>query len=338
MNVRANPSVLHAPEPVTSPLPDFLSSYLQTRARRTAFLHFERAQFDDPLATKLMGHPYLPEGENWPHCRKCGRPMHHLFQFNFERSGLPALQGANLLTFFYCLGCSPNNHLDPGWQTILRTDLLSSSRRYPIPPFPDQSQQPGPILLLDEGPVIGRVRFGADLPSGYSDKEMRDKLGFSELTFLDAETARIGADRAAKVTLVEKSTGVSTETTMYLTPGTVLDRSTLHWFEPTHEVQNIDIRYLKPREDHLDQYLEYLQALRGNPGWHVVSKLGGWLDCEQDPRFDRCVCGSRLEHIATIKTGNGTPLVVLGEGALYLAACPASDCPYGELFWWVDWT
>ena len=89
----------------------------------------------------------------------------------------------------------------------------------------------------------------------------------------------------------------------------------------------------------MDRYMAYLEDLRNIPGWHVRSKIGGWLECEQDPQYTRCRCGADLVHIATIKTDNYTPWVVGDIGAIYLAGCPDPGCGDGQdVYWWADWT
>lgn len=94
------------------------------------------------------------------------------------------------------------------------------------------------------------------------------------------------------------------------------------------------------REDYSEPYRQLLMKFRDGSRWYgpVVSKAGGWLDTQQEPSFTQCPCGWPLQHVATIRTLNGTTFVVGDMGALYLTTCADPTCDAGRLIWWLDHT
>lgn len=334
--IRLNLPLLRHPAAVSRSFPQEFAPLLQ-RARTAAFLEFTPAEADeDPLVTKLAGQPYLPVGEPWPTCDHCGRPMHHLFQINFAEAGFPALTGVTLLTFFYCIGCSPEDYTQPGWTIRLRKDVDAPAAHHLLPAVPPQVAQLLPIVLRENRPQTATTRIGPDLPNEY-DPEVRRVVGQIEADSPFAYAAPFGVTHYFRAR-VRMEAEEAVELTV---PMTYAPADPEEWARQTfadYQVEHVEIHpVLRPRNpDPWHEYQHYLDELDGSKD-RPVSKIGGWLHEIQDPRFSRCECGQPLEHIVTIRTNNDTPYVIGDVGAIYLTGCPSPDCQHGGLHWWVGW-
>jgi uncharacterized protein YwqG len=58
-----------------------------------------------PLDSHLAGPPFWPDGEPWPVCGQCDRPLAFIGQVRLDGEGSPRIGDAELLTFHYCLEC-----------------------------------------------------------------------------------------------------------------------------------------------------------------------------------------------------------------------------------------
>lgn len=271
-----NPKLTPCPEKISDPSPALLEGapftakeeqYLAGRMLKAVYLDFAPGA-ERLLATKLGGAPFLPAAETYPSCPACGRPMHCLFQANFQEAGYRLVPGCDLLVFYFCFHCNPLNHEEPGWEirTYREPEKLEPLAVQP-PPLPDQQEVRGFIVPVTGACLTAAYRPGFDLPQRF-----------------DAGVAK----QVARNHLARQ------------------------------------------------RYTDYLQELRGGL---AASKIGGWLECEQNPLYTACACGAELAHIVTISTGNCTPWVVGDIGSLYLAGCPAPGCREGSsVCWWVDWS
>lgn len=65
------------------------------------------AEYGDggPLASKYAGVPYLAEGESWPLCASCHRPLEFFLQLNLAELPMEVqtMYGTGLLQLFYCM-------------------------------------------------------------------------------------------------------------------------------------------------------------------------------------------------------------------------------------------
>lgn len=306
-----------------------LDRYLGDRALRAAILQPHRIQaVDDPRGSKLTGMPYLPAGEGWPGCEQCGRPLHHLFQINFNEIGFPALEGIALLSLFYCIGCSPEDSSMPGYRVLLRSDLTADPQSCPLPAIPPQAEQPLPVILLDNRAKPLTARFGPDLPSPF-DEGLRGVLDSLEVLPGTPLPPPGGPERFLRLRI--RKDGEEHELNLQMAPGSEFD---LEAWSQHVEVLAWEITAITPRPDYPGLYQQYLQRLY-QAGELARSKIGGWVHGAQEPRFTHCSCGEPLVHLVTIMTGGEISFVVGDVGGLYLAACPR--CSDGQLYWWTDY-
>lgn len=85
-------------------------------------------------ATKIGGLPYLLASDRWPLCQSCRRPLGFVFQINFGDipPGDFRIGSWNLLSFYYCLRCAPQDSRAPGGhyvalREIRRGDVLENA-------------------------------------------------------------------------------------------------------------------------------------------------------------------------------------------------------------------
>ncbi len=341
VNVRLNTATLRTPAVVRPRIRAALDRHLTERARLAVYLTFRPDPSDDPRATKLTGVPYMRKGEAWPVCDRCGRPLHHLFQVNFATAGLPALEGVDLLTFFYCIGCSPEDHTEPGWTVWLRPSTDQPAIRPELSPVPPQADQPLPIILLSSAPQTATVRPGPDLPAPF-DPALRELMASLTGDRRWADALEYGCTRYARIGLVSRETGEQSELILPMTPApSPFEQSPPPPdLFPNHHLLYLEIHPIpqprRPMKDPWRGYDAYMRRLHNAE--HPISKIGGWVYGTQDPRYTHCACGEPLEHILTIGTTNETPFVVGDLGGIYLAGCPSPTCTQNHLVWWVDWS
>lgn len=57
----------------------------------------------EPRASRIGGRPYMAEGENWPNCGACEKPLSHMLQYDLEALAHTSLDhGTGLIRMFYC--------------------------------------------------------------------------------------------------------------------------------------------------------------------------------------------------------------------------------------------
>gem|GEM_PF-3786169 len=339
-SIHPNHELLHRRAEIRPRLAAPLNRYLKERARTAAYLTFQPDPTDDPLATKLAGAPYIVEGELWPVCDRCGDPLHHLFQVNFAALGFPAIEGAGLLTFFYCIGCSPEDHTQPGWTVWLRESTTRAAVRLAPPPVPLQAEQPLPIILLTNQAHAAAVRIGPDLPAPF-DPELRAFMGSLTGDSRLADALDYGCTRYARIGIRSRETGEESELVIPMTPKpSPFDQEPPPPdLFPHHELLYLEVRPIpepavKNPWGQYDRYMRELHQGEERP----LSKVGGWCNGTQEPRFTHCGCGEPLDFILQIGTTNHTPFVVGDLGGIYLAGCRAPGCSEKRLTWWVDWS
>lgn len=109
--------------------------------RRPAWRPVAQQRAADPPASKYGGLPWLVEGDSWPVCRACGRPMHFFFQLNLHQAPaeLREQYGQELIQFFYCRrgDCPQEGKLPPDRASLVKPVSLA---------------QPGRLAFAHEGP------------------------------------------------------------------------------------------------------------------------------------------------------------------------------------------
>lgn len=315
------------PVPVPDSLPAGLIGYLADKGRQAVFLDFVRAEATDPRATQLGGLPYIPQGEGWPSCPGCGRPLHHLFQLNFQQAGLPVMGEVALLAFFYCVDCAPVESEAQGWRVIARTDLTAPPAHLSPPAVPPQEAQSGLVVMLGGPGRPAVLRTGGDLPGSFYQELQPLFVGEP----LPPEEAKY--DRVITGKLLSPETGEQSDLWIPCTPGT--DPTEIIAMLSERAVGELQIQPFIPRRDYTDAYRKFVDHLRGATFGPVISKIGGWLECCQEPWEIRCRCGAKKVHVATISAAPERIFAIGDSGALYLVACP--QCDDGEIGWWVDY-
>lgn len=95
------------------PIPDALRPYL-----RTAWFPRTEDGLAPPDASSFSGLAWIPEGEAWPVCPTCGKPMQLFVQLNPADLPEPVRErvGEGLIQFFYCTTLEPMCDIDlEGW-------------------------------------------------------------------------------------------------------------------------------------------------------------------------------------------------------------------------------
>ncbi len=79
------------------------------RVRRTTWMPTVRNGDGGPHASKFSGNPWLLQGEAWPKCDNCGKPMPLFLQLNLDTlpEELNKMYGSGLLQLFYCTNADP---------------------------------------------------------------------------------------------------------------------------------------------------------------------------------------------------------------------------------------
>jgi uncharacterized protein YwqG len=79
------------------------------RVRRTTWIPTVRQGDSAPHASKFAGTPWLAQGEAWPECDNCGKPMPLFLQLNLDTlpEALEKKYGSGLLQLFYCTNAEP---------------------------------------------------------------------------------------------------------------------------------------------------------------------------------------------------------------------------------------
>jgi len=299
-------------------LPAALERYVQNRTRSAAYLTFAAV----PGGSSQLGGGAVVD--RWPVCTGCGRPLYHLLTLDLTVAPQPL--PAPGLAFFYCLSCAPSDHRDCGWHAGFSTGGVYQ----PQPPVPDQSEQPGPLVLLtDQAAGLAEVRMGADWPGTFDPALRRRLIKAGEAA---PAPSRSGADRLLRLSLREPN-GEVIDLQIGLTPATNVDEF-VKVMTANRTIVSMSVEPLMDPTDYFSPYRDRLSELRGGM---VVSKIGGWQDGWQEPRFHRCSCGGSLEHVATIASDGVCPFVVGDSGALYFMGCSKPGCGE-ELFWWLDYT
>ncbi|WP_218827537.1 DUF1963 domain-containing protein [Rubricoccus marinus] len=94
-------------------IPDVLRPFL-----RTAWAPLTSAEMGPADASSFSGLAWIPEGETWPECPNCGRPLQLLAQLNTADLPEPtrAQAGTGLIQAFYCTNADPKCDVDlEGW-------------------------------------------------------------------------------------------------------------------------------------------------------------------------------------------------------------------------------
>jgi uncharacterized protein YwqG len=90
-----------------------LSEELRAKLRRTAWIPKVEEGDDDPLASKVGGTPWIPEGSEHPTCANCGRPLPLLVQLDVATLPEPKrFGGTGLIQLFYCTSSDPLCEVD----------------------------------------------------------------------------------------------------------------------------------------------------------------------------------------------------------------------------------
>jgi hypothetical protein len=78
------------------------------------------------LSTRFGGMPYLEQGEEWPSCKSCQKPLGFLFQIDASQDLKPAIDGAGLFSVYACGGSS---HIRQSPQLTLRHHAAPSAEK-----------------------------------------------------------------------------------------------------------------------------------------------------------------------------------------------------------------
>ena len=147
--------------------------------RRTAYLPVTGTE---PSPSQFGGAPWLPAGEAWPACPRCGNPRHLIVQLDLAAlpPELAAAHGPGLLQVFYC--ARPDCEVDAeGWSAFSDIHLLRIvDARAPggdAAPMPD---------ALPAHPIAGWTPM-PDLP----DPEEQRDLGIERTYDFRAKTVRV---------------------------------------------------------------------------------------------------------------------------------------------------
>lgn len=85
-----------------------IPSNIQPLARK-AWIPIVEEGDGEPAASKFSGTPFLAEGQTWPACPNCGKPMQLFLQLNLDKLPDPARGefGKGILQMFYCTSVNP---------------------------------------------------------------------------------------------------------------------------------------------------------------------------------------------------------------------------------------
>ena len=165
-----------ADEPAAAPPP--LDEERLAPYRRPCWVPRVEDRDGEPQASKFSGRAALPEGESWPVCPSCNRPMQLFLQLNAADlpRGFTAPWGKGLLQFFYCTTSDPHCEVDcDAWAPFARSTLL---RVIPVPTSFAGAQPPPAAFPAKR--IVG-WKHRDDLPGweelesfGFSDEEAEE--------------------------------------------------------------------------------------------------------------------------------------------------------------------
>lgn len=142
------------------------------RHRRTAWRPITEPG-ESPLAlSKFSGTPWVSEGEDWPRCKNCGKPITLFLQLDLD--GLPEELGnrfgSGLLQFFYCTSLQPECEQEcDGWSHFSDAHLIR---------IVQSDGQPRSDLLPGSGPSLpARTIVGWESFEDYPDGVEFEDLG-----------------------------------------------------------------------------------------------------------------------------------------------------------------
>jgi uncharacterized protein YwqG len=158
---------------------------------------------DGPVtSSKFSGKAHIPEGEDWPSCPNCKRPMQLFLQLDLGSlpKELEGCYGTGLLQMFYCTSYEPNCEVDnSGWLPFSKNCVLrilrpkGPGKNLKIPPidryFPAKriigwkriDDYPGLEVMDELGVEIANETydriFKEDSKSVWPSPDQKDKLG-----------------------------------------------------------------------------------------------------------------------------------------------------------------